>query len=305
MARNVTRLRGAVAPAAVWAVVKADGYGHGAVAVARTALAAGAQALCVALVDEGLALRAAGIGAPVLVLSEQPPTQVAPAVDAGLQADGVHGQRGAGGGLRRFISRSTPACIARLRPRRRDRARTGDRPPGGHVHAPGLRRRSLLTGHRAQLALFEDVLRGLAAAGVDPGVIHAANSAERSLTRLPGSTRCEWASPPTACVRDLASLLCRDLEPAMRLVARVSAVRRVAEGVAGHRYTTASATTRNGARLRRRCAAGARRRLPRARPATPGVVTMDHFVLDCGDDEVAVGDEVVLGRQGADEILGR
>jgi alanine racemase len=52
-----------VAPSALWAVVKADGYGHGAIEVARAALDAGAQGLCVALVSEGIELRAAGIDA--------------------------------------------------------------------------------------------------------------------------------------------------------------------------------------------------------------------------------------------------
>jgi alanine racemase len=55
--RNVKRLRQAAEPAAVWAVVKADGYGHGAVDVAAAALGAGARALCVATVAEALALR--------------------------------------------------------------------------------------------------------------------------------------------------------------------------------------------------------------------------------------------------------
>jgi alanine racemase len=54
---------------AVWGVVKADAYGHGAVEVSRALVTAGAQGLCVALVEEGLELRAAGITAPVLVMS--------------------------------------------------------------------------------------------------------------------------------------------------------------------------------------------------------------------------------------------
>ena len=69
VAHNIAVLRAAVAPAAVWAVVKADGYGHGAVEVGRAALEAGAEGLCVALVAEGVALREAGIDAPILVLS--------------------------------------------------------------------------------------------------------------------------------------------------------------------------------------------------------------------------------------------
>ena len=54
------------------AVVKANGYGHGAVPVARAALEGGASWLAVALVEEGVELRDAGIDAPVLVLSEPP-----------------------------------------------------------------------------------------------------------------------------------------------------------------------------------------------------------------------------------------
>src|SRR5436305_14925959 len=55
--RNVKPLREAVAPADVWAVVKANGYGHGAVDAGAAALGAGATALCVATVAEGLQLR--------------------------------------------------------------------------------------------------------------------------------------------------------------------------------------------------------------------------------------------------------
>ena len=55
--RNAARLADVVRPAELWAVVKADGYGHGAVDAARGALEGGATALCVATVDEALALR--------------------------------------------------------------------------------------------------------------------------------------------------------------------------------------------------------------------------------------------------------
>jgi len=65
---NVRRLRRAVAPAALWAVVKADAYGHGARDVARAALDAGADVLCVASVAEGVALRAAVREGRILVL---------------------------------------------------------------------------------------------------------------------------------------------------------------------------------------------------------------------------------------------
>ena len=77
IAHNITVLRERIAPSALWAVVKADGYGHGAVDVARTAISAGAEGLCVALVEEGIELRRAGVDAPILVLSEQPPEAAA------------------------------------------------------------------------------------------------------------------------------------------------------------------------------------------------------------------------------------
>ena len=65
-------MRRFAAPAAVWAVVKADAYGHGALVVGPAAVAAGCEGLCVALTQEGVALREAGVDVPILVLSEQP-----------------------------------------------------------------------------------------------------------------------------------------------------------------------------------------------------------------------------------------
>jgi alanine racemase len=69
---NVRVLREIAAPAEMLAVVKANGYGHGAVPVAKAALDAGASWLGVARVEEGVQLREAGIDAPVLLLSEAP-----------------------------------------------------------------------------------------------------------------------------------------------------------------------------------------------------------------------------------------
>ncbi|HYY76819.1 MAG TPA: alanine racemase [Gaiellaceae bacterium] len=71
--RNVARLREAAAPAELWAVVKADAYGHGAVACARAALEAGASALCVATAAEGAELREALPEARLLVMSPLEP----------------------------------------------------------------------------------------------------------------------------------------------------------------------------------------------------------------------------------------
>lgn len=87
---NVRRLRQIAEPANVMAVVKADGYGHGAVPVARAAVEAGATWLGVAHIDEGLELRAAGFEQPVVAWLHTPASDFAAAVDAGLDL-GVSG----------------------------------------------------------------------------------------------------------------------------------------------------------------------------------------------------------------------
>jgi alanine racemase len=66
--RNTARLAEAAGPAELWAVVKADAYGHGAADCARGALDAGARALCVATPQEGAALRPAAPGVRILVM---------------------------------------------------------------------------------------------------------------------------------------------------------------------------------------------------------------------------------------------
>ena len=74
---NVRVFRGLIKPPTrLMAVVKADGYGHGAVAVANAAKAAGADAFAVATVDEGVRLREAGIAEPILILAQPPITSI-------------------------------------------------------------------------------------------------------------------------------------------------------------------------------------------------------------------------------------
>ena len=82
IAHNVSVLLAHAGPAQVMAVVKADGYGHGATAVARTAIAAGVAELGVATIAEALALRSDGITAPVLAWLHAPGTQFDPALNA-------------------------------------------------------------------------------------------------------------------------------------------------------------------------------------------------------------------------------
>jgi alanine racemase len=90
--RNARRLLGALDGAELWAVVKADGYGHGAVDVGAAALGAGAKALCVATVPEGLVLRGALGPVRILALGPASSREIAEARDAGLELVIVDGE---------------------------------------------------------------------------------------------------------------------------------------------------------------------------------------------------------------------
>ena len=83
--RNARTLLRALQGAELWAVVKADGYGHGAVDVGGAALREGATALCTATVPEGLALREALGAARIVVLGPASSREIADARDAGLE----------------------------------------------------------------------------------------------------------------------------------------------------------------------------------------------------------------------------
>ncbi len=326
---NVNELRSVVSPSALWAVVKADGYGHGAVEVARAALDAGAQGLCVALVQEGVELRTAGVDAPILVLSEQPVDVVDDIVRYRLMATVYTVQ---------FVDALASAALARRvngvpvhLKIDTGMQRVGVRPDDVadvmsaiEVHGPALRLVGVFT-HLAmadqpddeftaiQLARFDDAL---AALPLPQGVlVHAANSAgalahpasRRSVVR---SGIAVYGISPGHGVDSL----CLALRPALSLKARVSYVKRVAAGSRisyGLRHSFSNETT--VATVPIGYADGVPRRLfevggvvligGRRRPIV-GAVTMDQLMVDCGDDVVEVGDEVVLlGEQdGADGL---
>jgi alanine racemase len=81
---NVAALKAQAVAPRLMAVVKADGYGHGLVPAAWAALAGGADWLAVALVEEGRALRTAGVDVPILVMVEPPAAAIGPLLDAAL-----------------------------------------------------------------------------------------------------------------------------------------------------------------------------------------------------------------------------
>ena len=76
IAHNIGQFKKLVTPdTEIMAMVKADGYGHGAAAIAKTALTAGASSLAVAFVEEGIDLRRKGVDAPLLLLGFTDPVQ--------------------------------------------------------------------------------------------------------------------------------------------------------------------------------------------------------------------------------------
>jgi alanine racemase len=321
IAANARVLTELAAPAALCAVVKANGYGHGATTVARAALEGGASWLAVALTAEGAELRDAGITAPVLLLSEPP---------AGEHADVV-----------RFDLTPTVYTEAGIE----SLARTATRPLTVHLKVDtGMHRvgaapadvprlaKSILShrtlklggvwthcavadepGHPAtarQRERFDAVLHELADAGIEVPVVHAANSAaaiDQPLLRH-DLVRCGIALYGLAPSPALEGRI--PLQPAMRLVSQVSHVQVVPGGDAvsyGLRRPverdTVVATVPIGYAdgvPRRLFDVGADVLIGGERRPLAGVVTMDQLLVDCGTMRVQRDDEVVLiGRQGA------
>jgi alanine racemase len=322
---NLRTIASVASPATVWAVVKANGYGHGAEVAARAALAGGAQGLCVALVQEGVALRAAGIEAPILVLSEQPAAELADAVHhdlvVTLYSESQIAALAACGATAHPVHLKVDTGMRRVGVAARDAVALADliaaspavQLAGVFTHlAVADEPDNPFTGH--QLDRFEEVLAALAAAGHRPPLVHAANSAgtlahPRARYSMVRAGIAIYGISPGPGVDHL----CRDLQPAMSLHARVSHVKRVA---AGDRisYGLRHAFTQDAyvATLPLGYADGVPRRLHAVggtvlvgghhRPIV-GVVTMDQMMLDCGDDPVQPGAEAILiGSQGGHTI---
>jgi alanine racemase len=326
---NVRVLRELAAPAGVMAVVKADAYGHGAVPVARAAVEAGAAWLGVALVEEGLELRDAGVDAPIMVLSE-PPLDAAAAVIANRLTPVVYTQAGI-----EALAKASSAFGAHGRLSVHLKVDTG-------MHRVGcperearmlaevvLERDELALGgvltHFAvadepddpytveQLARFDVVLSELTRGGVATGVVHAANSA--ATLAFPSArrdlVRCGIAVYGLAPAPIFEGAL--PLQPVMSFKTEVSHVKRLDRGERlsyGLRYELERAGT--VATVPVGYADGVPRALAyhggevlvrgRRRPMA-GTITMDQLLVDMGDAPVEPGDEVVLiGRQGDEEI---
>jgi len=316
---NVAALRAHAAPAAMMAVVKANGYGHGAVPAARAAVDGGADWLGVVHVSEALELRQAGLSLPLLCLMAIGSADHAAAIAAGV--DLAAGSAG-------LVQRIAAAASTAGRPARvhlkadtglsRGGATAADWPSllaaarqasrDGRVEVIGLWSHFAsadIPGSpsiEAQLASFKEALAVAENAGITPQVRHIANTA--AALDLP-QARYDLVRVGGGCY-GLATLPGGPpswLRPAMTLRARLALVKRVPAGTGvsyGHRYVTQRETTLGLVPLGYadgvpRAAAGRALAFARGRRwPVAGTVCMDQFVVDFGDEPVVEGDEVVL-----------
>ena len=333
VAHNIAHVGSLVGSAAVMAVVKADAYGHGALPVARAALAAGASWLGTAHISEALALREAGLEAPVLAWLHTHGADFAAAIAAGVDL-GVSGwelepiaEAAAAQGrtarvhLKIDTGLGRNGCPPDLWPELVRRA--AELESAGHVDVVGVFSHFAVadeperpeTDH--QLAAFEEALAAASDAGLTPSVRHIANS-PAILTRPDAHydlVRCGLA---TYGLSPLEGVQPHELglRPAMRLSALVAAAKRVpaGQGVSyGLRWRAPSPTVLGLVPL------GYADGIPRVARSAPvrvgarvvrgvGRVAMDQFVVDLGpgaDPEAVVGTEAVLfggeGEPGAAE----
>ena len=320
---NVEAVAHLVEPSRVCAVVKADGYGHGEVPVADAAVSAGATMLAVALPEEGVRLREAGIEAPILLLSEPPLEDLADIVKwsitptvyrhttlealADLGPVGVHVK--ADTGMHRV---GAPPDVAFELALRLGGGALDATLEGLWTHFAVADEESPFTN--VQIERFDELLERLERRGVSVPVTHLSNtagallheSARRDMVRLGLGMYGLYPSDPC---REVV-----DLRPAMRVVTHVSYVRRLGPGDApsyGRRRPLTAATTVVTAPIgyadgvpRLLSSRGGEVLVGGERRPFAGTVTMDQIVVDVGDREVDIGEEMVLiGSQGNQTIV--
>src|SRR4051794_34011047 len=310
--RNCARLATTVAPARLCAVVKADGYGHGAVAAARAARAGGAEWLAVATAAEAAELRAAGIEGPLLVMGALSDEELQVALRARADVVGWREEFVAalGGDARVHVKLDTG--MGRLGTRdpeeaSRVAAAAGDRLAGLMTHFATADEADQAFVD-AQLGAFRSWIAG------HPGVpAHAANSAAalgRPDARF-AMVRCGiavYGMDPFQ--RDPAD---HGLVPALELISYLAEVKRIEPGQSvgyGRRFVAERPTWLGtipigyGDGVRRALTNNADVLVGGRRVALVGTVSMDNITVDLGDDPPPPGAEAVLiGARGDERIL--
>lgn len=298
-------------------MVKANAYGHGIVQVSNTLAADGVDMLGVAFVDEGIALREAGITIPIMVLTPPESSDIADIVqfdlttvvcdlreaaglhaastgtrprvhvyvDTGMRRDGVRSERALEfvTALEQYTNLQVEGICTHLA--------TSDEKDSSFV--------------QEQLTVFEGVLGQLSASGHNFAIVHAANTgavwqSAQSLFSMvrPGLSLYGYASPQN----DLYTL-----RPVMSIVSKILSLRTVHAGETvsyGRRWMATQDTTiatipiGYGDGYMRSLTGKASCLIRGNRYPVVGTICMDECMVDVGDSAVAIGDDVaLLGRQ--------
>ncbi len=324
IAHNVKAYKRFVSPARICAVVKADGYGHGDVPVAQAALDAGASSLAVATVQEGIRLREAGLDAPILLLSEPAPSAIARLLQWRLtptvyHREFVQAMSEVGTGLGAFSLR-VPLHVKVDTGMHRVGAGLDDAIEiAAMIHdAPKLDLEGVWTHFavaeedeeftRVQIDRFDEFLERLRELDIPTPVRHVANTAGIHLGREAAFDMVRLGIGLYGLQPDPSRPGPVAIRPAMRVVSEVSHVRRLPAGARpSYGRRRALDAESNVATVPIGYADGVPRPLSShgevlirgRRFPLAGSITMDQIVVDCGDEPVEVGDEVVLiGEQG-------
>ncbi|RLK60848.1 alanine racemase [Actinokineospora cianjurensis] len=301
---NVSLLVGRAAGAESMAVVKADGYGHGAVPVAKAALQAGVTWLGSCSLDEALALREAGITAPILSWLDGPDSDMAAAVEAGVDV-GVSSveQLRRLSGARIHLKIDTGLSRNGCPPQRWAELVRAAAASDNEVYAVWSHLACADDpGHPSideQAKRFADAYEEAVAAGLNPKR-HLANSAA-TLNRPDLHFDLVRLGIAMYGLNPLKQH--EDLRPVMTFRSQVALVKRIRAGESvsyGQTWTATEDTTL--ALVTAGYADGVPRLLSNrmdvllngARRPIRGRVCMDQVVVDCGDAAVSEGDEVVL-----------
>jgi len=331
---NVLALKSVLGKTAFCGVVKANAYGHGIEPVVDTILEAGASSLAVATVDEGIELREAGVTAPILLLAEIPASSLPDALVSSLTLT-----VGSLAGARDVLDATRQATGTHPVHLKIDTGmhRMGVAPDdvknvldvlasSDHVDVEGIYTHfSVADGSsgddrgftRDQIEAFDTVLASI---GPErrPRLVHLANSAgalgyERSRRDMVRVGLAMYGYLPSAWLAGALEEHHVTLTPVLTLRAKVVAVRRVSAGERpsyGRRRALEKDSNIVTVPLgyadgfaRRLFEAGAEVLIKGRRHPLAGVVTMDQLLVDVGDDEVVLGEDVVLlGRQGDEQI---
>jgi alanine racemase len=312
---NFREIRKKIAPARLIPVVKADAYGHGAVAISRCLVAEGARLLAVAQFQEAMALRESGIDVPILIFGRLFPNELPEAIKAGLRVtlfgeEDIRWIENVPGDLKARVHVNVETGMGRVGVMPDRQMEFFDK----LIRSPRCAWEGLYshfatadeadkTYAREQLSRFSALLQRLQGKRRQPPIVHMANSG--AILDMPESyfNACRSGIVLYGHYPSMQTSRSIPLKQVMHLKTVIAQIRRLPAGhnvSYGRRWQTDRETTI--AVLPIGYADGIRRQLTnrlqviirRRRYPVVGTVTMDQIMVDVGDDPVLVGDDVLI-----------